>query len=1095
MKQTDFSGKESFIMNDEIEVCAGPPVKNGGDFRGSSCCGCLRVAYPGQEETIYKLSFGAGQAHACASVSLWTDGQMIAQTKADCCGRWQVGLSVTLAAGAHTLRAVSRGEEVLIKYYIEDSGEAPIPSAPVITEPSGRIMERSPVIEGYAQPGITVHICMDGGNCRDITAAEDGTFSMKYPGSLDEGRHLVTAEAVNKQGVRSDTAFQIFDYEEPEEFSVILLGAQEGGGFRTIRLALSAASPIYPVTLSYLLLPPGTPAPSVQEIESYNGQELLTGMAARGSVTLDAGGRQNVDISGREHAPAGALGVVDGYRYDVYLFARAGEFQTPVMAEAGIMGMAFGGGHGVEGDPYLIHQLTASDLASYPDLSADKSPLGVDDTARMLRNIENMRTLSMKTEGRYGLYDSMSLCYQLTGPIDLAGYGAADGGNGWPALGCQGEEESVCPFTGVLRGRGTETPVCGLTVISSHARRYVGLFATGKDMVFQNLALESARIHMEESPDDEIRTMDIGVLCATTEGGIIEDVTLTDITVTRAGNSVYTVIGGLTAQGDGGMKVRSLSAERVHMVISDGAAGCLFGTAYAAGSKGMCAENIRIRDCSVRSEAFPAGLFGGRIYGPKCLKDITARDCEISGSGVMGLIGHCHTTLEHCIIERLKSERLRISAAGEGSYYIGGVFGYLLGLGGLRIRDCAAEGCEIHGSQSVGGFIGYFRMHGALQVQRCYVTNVILEGAEKECGGFIGSIRLYERPQESQIFSNCKAELAGTVLCGSFAGGFVGHCYKTRDMEEKVLFYQCMSRGEIQCIDKFCGGFTGSCDMGTYIQCHSDCRVSAPSLVGGFAGDCSAIVLPDEPNGYHHLTFNRCSAAGMVHQEGQADSYGFAGGFAGRARGVHIEESYSSAMVRAEAADAGAFLGSAGNDTVVRDCYASGDVEQAGDGAGGIFGVASVSDGTSQSPQTKEITVLRCYYQGSLYQSGAGTGGIGGRCDTEGGVTIKDCLVLSPVISGKAPTRRVAGERNAATILTGNYATTVQVLEDNIPRLPGDDPDGRDGGTIITGEIKQWMAAAGWSKDVWDYTSVTKTSGPVLLNNPPDRNGVKKQIH
>ena len=47
MKQTDFSGKESFIMNDEIEVCAGPPVKNGGDFRGSSCCGCLRVAYPG----------------------------------------------------------------------------------------------------------------------------------------------------------------------------------------------------------------------------------------------------------------------------------------------------------------------------------------------------------------------------------------------------------------------------------------------------------------------------------------------------------------------------------------------------------------------------------------------------------------------------------------------------------------------------------------------------------------------------------------------------------------------------------------------------------------------------------------------------------------------------------------------------------------------------------------------------------------------------------------------------------------------------------------------------------------------------------------
>ena len=110
-------------------------------------------------------------------------------------------------------------------------------------------------------------------------------------------------------------------------------------------------------------------------------------------------------------------------------------------------------------------------------------------------------------------------------------------------------------------------------------------------------------------------------------------------------------------------------------------------------------------------------------------------------------------------------------------------------------------------------------------------------------------------------------------------------------------------------------------------------------------------------------------------------------------------------------------------------------------------------------------------------------------------MTIKDCLVLSPVISGKAPTRRVAGERNAATILTGNYATTVQVLEDNIPRLPGDDPDGRDGGTIITGEIKQWMAAAGWSKDVWDYTSVTKTSGPVLLNNPPDRKGVKKQIH
>jgi len=457
-----------------------------------NCC-CLRIFYPVAGEILNQLSIALGLAPPCTEVGIYVDGQPAAQTWADAGGHWQVSMHLPLKDGTHNLNVFSGGCKEQTEFTI-GRGTAPVPP-PSITWPGPVIEDQSPLVQGSARPGDSVRICVDAQICGTVTADQNGDFHWQYIGILEEGLHIVTAVASDSDGRESSVTYQIFHYQIHQDFSVTLESAQEGNDFRTVGLKLAVTGTVYPVTLYYLLLPPGSPAPSVDEIRNYTGPGLAEGTAAAGSILIDGSGNQTIDVSGLENALPGALGLVDGYRYDVYLAADNGMEQSPVLSALKVRAMPFAGGKGTEAEPYRIRELGRDEIArNYPDLSAGQSPLGVDDTARLLRNIERMGLLFQKSAGARGVRDSMGLNYQLTTSMSLAGYAAADDGQGWTALGYKDEDTFPTAFTGSLAGIGRETPVRGLTIRRDSAHRQEGLFAYAKSACFKDLALENPSI-------------------------------------------------------------------------------------------------------------------------------------------------------------------------------------------------------------------------------------------------------------------------------------------------------------------------------------------------------------------------------------------------------------------------------------------------------------------------------------------------------------------------------------------------------------------------------------------------------------------------
>lgn len=487
-------------------------------------CGTLpaqpQIIFPPENGTVRGLSVSFGQARACSPIEVSLDGRLIARDCTDPCGHWQVPIRPEPSDGLHCLCVMDCECSGRCIYFTVASQVQP-PPTPVISYPTSSIPESSPLIYGTAEPGAAVRICVDNAVCGESTADDGGAWSWQYPGELAEGYHIVTAAAIGLQGIRSSTACRPFHSEGFTEFLVTLTDAHEGSRFRTVALDLTIASTLFPVTLYFLFLPPGSPVPDEDRILSYTGPGLTDGTAARGSVELPAGGRQTVELTGRENAPAESLGVVDNLRYDIYVAARAGEERSEVLSFPGVLSMPFAGGRGISGAPYLIAELSRDEIhRDYPDLAADRNPLGVDDTARMLRNIDDAQALYESSGGTHGIRNSMALDYHLATSIDLSGYADAGGGMGW-------------------------TPIRGLTVIREGLQEMEGLFAESLDGEFDGLTLENTVIRLSVSTEPGRMTeTSIGLLAARMQGGSLRDITITGAEVTVSDRENIPVIAG-----------------------------------------------------------------------------------------------------------------------------------------------------------------------------------------------------------------------------------------------------------------------------------------------------------------------------------------------------------------------------------------------------------------------------------------------------------------------------------------------------------------------------------------------------------------------
>lgn len=1083
------------MTNKEIQTKTGVKEKEGSRFCRNGCR-TLRIYCPTEGAVLNQLTIAIGRALPCTRVTLKVDGRTAAQTYTDSCGHWQVSLHQMLSSGTHTLSAAAGCSSADQVEFIIDGSISPVP-VPVIDYPEPLIDDPNPLIRGTARPGDSVRVCVDGDVCGTAAVDENGTWSIQSPVVLEDGLHIVTAAAIGPDGRESIAAYQIFRYHPRQVFSVTLDAAHEGHDFRTIALELAVTGYVYPVTLHYLLLPPGSPAPSKEDILHYTGSGLEDGTAAAGSISISAEGKQTVDISGLEQAPREALGLVDGYRYDVYLIADNGEEQSPVQSAMAVRAMPFAGGSGLESDPYLIRQLTREEIAQkYPDLSADRSPIGVDETAHLLQNIENMELLFQESGGKRGVRNSMGLDYQLVTPLNLIGYAAANEGQGWTALGYKNIHDLPMRFSGSLSGESEKTPIQNLTIIRDSIHRYEGLFACGSNAYFKDLALENVTMILDASQNLFYGDVHIGALTALLHGGVLTGITISGVQITLTGTyEIEPFLGGIAGEITDSFTARSITGKTLRISAKNdwyyGVTGSLFGRLDSIEHGTITIEDVTVTGSTVTGWQNVGG-FAGEIRGFRTLRNISVRNSFISGeNAVGGLTGYLEKGESDIagLIEGIRCEGNTIYAE---SSYASGMAAYTR-TKALNVRDSHVSDCTLKcGEGDYGGFLGYINIYDTVEFNQCSVENCRISGTQGNfsVAGFAGTIENEE--DSTPRFLQCTVRDTEIYVEGDGfrIAGFVGYLLRYQG----GTFNQCHV---IDCIIRSTstdvGGFAGEIELWNHSSLIiSNCSVQLAQLLscdrnggiftgqiyayndgdirfencagkgvvecihnnaGGFIGRCSKGV------------FIRCQAIGNI----KAENY--LGGFGGCLSDTALKECFFSGEVNAEGKYSGGLAGQLGEHCLVEDCYASGSLYAGHNMVGGIFGTAD-----------SNVTVKRCYSQGMITGK-AYTGGIAGH-DNGSIISIEDSLVLSSSISGAFPTGRVIGSTDDNINLHNNYSTTTQILQDQVQKPIIDNPGGQDGATIAASQITDIIRLAGWSDTIWDYSSISSGMGPKLLNNP-----------
>lgn len=434
-------------------------------------------------------------------------------------------------------------------------------------------------VTGTGAPNCAVTVEISGYPKISTCTSCTGRFEVQVPYQLSQGFHKVRVcydecEQGRCTG-RGDTVWLYITSTcpapacdcETDSFDLRLLCAQSGSAFRTIDVTLCAQGYTGPVTVNYLLVPPCASAPSREEIRCFNDMCALScGTYARGSFTFIAdtcGTTITYALTGLEQSAGmeSVTGLVDGYCYDLYLYASADCSCSAILSTGPIMAMPFAGVVDPENCIFALEELTQEQIALYPDLQPNH-PLnesGVAETARMLQNIQRLATLYDETNGMYGYRGSLCGNYVLTTGFDLAGYVNAYEGDGWlpignydarTSCGCGGTQYV---FSGTLTGLGESTAITNLRINPTGASwvQYRGLFGVCQDAVIENVSIKNAVITFTPT-DGTDESAAAGALAGAFWGGFIRLSHAVDVNIAaKAGSNParFVNIGGLIGEG------------------------------------------------------------------------------------------------------------------------------------------------------------------------------------------------------------------------------------------------------------------------------------------------------------------------------------------------------------------------------------------------------------------------------------------------------------------------------------------------------------------------------------------------------------------
>lgn len=264
------------------------------------------------------------------------------------------------------------------------------------------------------------------------------------------------------------------------------------------------------------------------------------------------------------------------------------------------------------------------------------------------------------------------------------------------------------------------------------------------------------------------------------------------------------------------------------------------------------------------------------------------------------------------------------------------------------------------------------------------------------------------------------------------------------------------------------------------------------SFAGGIAGEVFATGLtstnPDYPK---VINCSSTSSITSICTTTHVTNGILAGGILGRAQSVKIQNCYSTGNTTSTGGKmpyAGGIVGHVSYDVQILDCYSMGKIvsssgrsEETWGIAGGICGFLS-----------KNSVVENCYATGDISVSLPKTSNAGSEAWASGivgyssstGTQIKNCAAFNGTVStsgsslqaGKKAAQRILGKNDGSTTLTTNYASSkISIKKDNEDVSAIDNASGVDGAAMVSSDLATLFTSEnGWTSSETALPTLTK---------------------
>ncbi len=1073
-----------------------------------------------------------GTGEPGCEAELFIDGLPVGRVPIDQAGNWIYQPPFPWTGGVHCVRAILICPGAADPNPPEDTScfQVPLPpcSAPDIDAPANLavVPTSQPSITGRGIPNSVVSVCLQDRSgttlfCQNAHVFDDGEWGIQVPIVLSDGTYTAVATQLGANCIPAEAfrTFSVFTV-DTSFLEVNLVSLTRGQVFRTVDTVLTSDSAVpHMLDIYYVLLVPGLPIPTADEIMTYSDADTLTnGEAVRGHLTVNIGAGHTTlpfTLTGKEGIVPLSLetGVMDGFNYDIYVTVSVdgGATLSGVLSLfQSAIGMPFASGNGTLEDPFVVRMCTPAEMAFYPDLTAGNpgNRAGVTENARILDNIEGMQALYDQSLGVHGLPDSLALSYSLDSVFDLANYESAWDGNGWRPIGNSDTGLFGIPLSGPHIFSGVAQTAPGGTIINNlrinatgTAQNPVlvrGLFGQTQDVALANFSLPNPIVTaMVTGSTNAAQSGKVGSLAGYAAGGEITNITVGTASVSAGrvssgSNTVYA--GGMVGYAQSLITISAINVAQVSMVESTAQAtvmGGLIGRLDQAASS-TTLENVQITQADISAHQTLGGVIGEVSNGISLLNNVSAGSVSLTHTGfrVGGIIGNLIAN-SASMLQNMSVNQIQMGPANPPTTtgYAGGLIGSTTQSAPCVVRDSEVLSGIINSGGRVGGAFGSLSVGAAGFVIRNIGTAADTFPNNGPAGGFIGRIDINTTLTSALLVDACRVTAATlnvttTNTGSSFVGGFVGYLAPaggSSGASTPVLFFvDCTTSVAVSHpFGLSTGGFVGSAALSSYLRCIARGDVTARQNAGGFCGNGAGVSSITDPN-FAALKFLLCQARGTVNgTETSLIANVTTAGFVGSLAYALIDQCFATGNSVSAGDDvASGLVGLSTHRLLIRDSYALGTATTPNNTAGGLLGSGTGSN------------VERCYAAGAI-SCRSGAGGIVSNLVNDGAEVgrLAMSFALNPSVAAtlaNGTAHRVCATLGSGAQLVSNYAlNTMSLTSGGIPIIPVDNPNGLDGQGTTQNNLIALIAAQGWNTaTIWDTSTVATVGRPTLFYNP-----------